>query len=478
MRTILTDAAAAGGQELVAILFPEGVQPELPKGAPKPAAWASDIKRNGDGLLLRGERGERWVLFRLPKKPSATDVRGAAGSARKLAEKLERRGLTIDFSALPADPELALAAAEGANMAGYDPAVARKDRARAEVARIALRPARAATAVAHAVERGRLLAEGNLFARELQNLPANLLHPKDLAARTRRAVRGSSRVRVKVLGRRELAALGCGSLLGVAQGSPHEPQLVHLSYRPRGRAKAKVAVVGKGLCFDSGGISIKPAARMDEMKFDMSGAAAVAGLFHALANGLDCPYEVHGIMGCVENMPGNDAQRPGDIVTAMNGVTIEVLNTDAEGRLVLADCLAYVVAKVQPDRIYDLATLTGAAVIALGHHASAILGNDEPLAEAVRAAGERVDERCWRLPLWDVHKELAKGDYADIKNIYNPGDGAGTIAGAAFLSYFVGDTPWVHLDIAATAYEGPSRSYYGRGGRGTGLRLLAEVLRD
>ncbi|TAH38584.1 MAG: leucyl aminopeptidase [Planctomycetota bacterium] len=480
MRTTLTSTASAGRNALVAVLVPEGSKPALPRNAPPASAWAADLKDGSDPVLLRGERGERWLLLKLPapKRLTPTDVRSAAATARKSAEKLGRSVLTVDLAALRGDGEHVLAASEGAHMAGYDPAVLRKDRQRHKVSRLHLVTARASVAARAAAERGRIAAEANLFVRELQNLPANRLHPKDLAAKARSGVRGSSRIQVKVLGRRQLAALGCGALLGVAQGSAHEPQLVHLRYRPRGRARARVAVVGKGVCFDTGGISIKPAARMDEMKFDMSGAAAVAGLFHALAHGIELPYEIHGVMGCVENMPGNDAQRPGDIVTAMNGTTIEVLNTDAEGRLVLADCLSYVVDKVQPDRIVDLATLTGAAVIALGHNASAILGNDDKLRQQVQDAGERVDERCWPLPLWDVHKELAKGDYADLKNIYSPNEGAGTIAGAAFLSSFVGDTPWVHIDIAATAYEGPSRPYYSRGGRGTGVRLLLELLRD
>ena len=183
-----------------------------------------------------------------------------------------------------------------------------------------------------------------------------------------------------------------------------------------------------------------------------------------------------GVVGLVENMPGGNAQNPGDIVTAMNGTTIEVLNTDAEGRLVLADALTYAARKVKPERIYDMATLTGAAIHALGHNASAVLGNSDKFIHGVIEAGETVDERCWKLPLWEVHKDLAKGTYADLQNIYAAGEGAGTIAGASFLSYFVDEVPWVHLDIAATAWNGPTKSYYSKGGRGVGVRLMLQLL--
>jgi leucyl aminopeptidase len=214
------------------------------------------------------------------------------------------------------------------------------------------------------------------------------------------------------------------------------------------------------------------------MKFDMSGAAAVLGVFHALAQGAECPYEVHGILGCVENMPGSKAQRPGDIVTAMNKMTIEVHNTDAEGRLVLADCLTYTARKIKPDCIYDMATLTGAAIHALGHLHSAVLGTDQKAIDRVKELGAEVGEPLWQLPLNEDYRDLTRGKYADLQNLYNPGEGAGTIAGASFLSFFVDEVPWVHLDIAATAWNGPSKSYMSYGGRGVIARTMLAVLRD
>ncbi|MFQ5748721.1 MAG: M17 family metallopeptidase, partial [Planctomycetota bacterium] len=382
-----------------------------------------------------------------------------------------------DLSLLKPDPAKVQAAVEAAVMSGYDPAVLKKDWKKFLVKRIVVAGAGGAARMREAARLGTIAGEANLFTRDLQNLPSNVIFPRALAARARKVAAASPRLRVKVLGRKGMEALKMGCLLGVAKGSSLEPQLVHLTYRPAGKARGRVALVGKGLCFDSGGISLKPSSKMDEMKFDMSGAAAVLGVFHGLGAGHPCPYEVHGVLGCAMNMPGGRAQVPGDVVKAMNGKTIEVLNTDAEGRLVLADALTYAVRKTRPDRIYDLATLTGAAIVALGHHATAILGNRAPLRESLQESGERVGERCWPLPLWEVHRKLTHGRYADLKNIYSPGDGAGTIAGAAFLSHFVEDCPWVHLDIAGTAWGGADDAYHGAGGRGVGVRLLLELLR-
>lgn len=486
MRTATVASAKPAKSELVAVFVPKGVRPELPAGAPPAASWQADWKNDASSkVLLRGQKGETWLLMRVPatKTCSSLSVRKAAGSARLQAESMERTGLTLDLSALlngakkVSEQEIAgwiHAATEGACMAGYDRAVLKKDRSKAKVKRVSV--VASGSKQKAAVKAGGIAAAANLCAREVQNLPPNVLTPKAFAAQARKVANMSPKVRIKVLGEKQMRELKMGSLLGVSRGSRREAQLVHMTYKPGRTSKGRVAVVGKGLTFDSGGISLKPPGKMDEMKFDMSGAAAVLGLFHGLANGAACPYEVHGILGCVENMPGGDAQLPGDIVTAMNGKTIEVLNTDAEGRLVLADALTYAVRKIKPDRIYDLATLTGAVIMALGHQASGILGNNQKLMDEVRDAGERVDERCWQLPLWEEYRELTKGNYADLKNIFAGGEGAGTIAGGAFLSYFVDDCPWVHLDIAGTAWEGPGLSYMSAGGRGVGTRLFLELL--
>jgi leucyl aminopeptidase len=268
----------------------------------------------------------------------------------------------------------------------------------------------------------------------------------------------------------------------VGSGSAHPPRLIAMEHNApaRGRKAPRrrlpsVCLVGKGITFDSGGISIKPAAGMDEMKHDMSGAAAVVGALRACAL-LKVPLHVVGVIGAAENMPSGSAYRPGDIVTSMSGKTIEVLNTDAEGRVVLADALHYARTEFEPQAILDLATLTGACVVALGKWATGLFGNNERLIERVRRAGETTAERTWPLPLWEEHRKHVKSEVADLKN--SAGREAGSSTAAAFLSSFVGDTPWVHLDIAGTGWSSKAASYQPRGATGIGVRLLLEVLRD
>jgi leucyl aminopeptidase len=232
------------------------------------------------------------------------------------------------------------------------------------------------------------------------------------------------------------------------------------------------------LTFDSGGISIKPSAAMDEMKFDMCGGGAVLGTFQALRE-LDIPLEVIGLVPTSENLPDGKAYKPSDVLTACDGTTIEVLNTDAEGRLILCDAIAYAEKQYEPDVILDLATLTGAVVVALGHEMTGVFANDTALQKAVCDAGERAGERCWPMPLWDVHRDQVKSDVADLKNINSPKDGGGSIAGAAFLAHFVKKAKWAHLDIAGTAWGGRERDYlHASGAAGVGVRLLLQFLRD
>ncbi len=331
---------------------------------------------------------------------------------------------------------------------------------------------------------GRTRAEANLFVRDLQNTPGNDMRPRELAEAAQKLATRSPRITCTVLERADMKKLGMGALLGVAQGSIEPPLLVHLVYRPeksparRGdkAAVTKIALVGKGLTFDTGGISIKPAGKMWDMKYDMSGGAAVLGVFHALSE-LDLPMEVHGVVPCSENMPDAAAIKPGDVVRAMNGTTIEVLNTDAEGRLILCDALCYVQKKVGPDVIIDLATLTGAVGVALGHEFAGVMGNDSKLRHDLQLAGESVGERLWPLPLEDFHKDQMRGEIADLKNISAEGLGAGSTTGGAFLWNFVGKTSWAHLDIAGTAWGSMNRDWVGGSlGSGFGTRLLLEFL--
>jgi leucyl aminopeptidase len=317
---------------------------------------------------------------------------------------------------------------------------------------------------------------GVLLARDLINGAPSDVTPKVLADTARKIAKGP--VRLKLYGKSELKRMGAGGILGVNIGSAQEPYLIHLHYKPTGKPKKSLAIVGKGITFDSGGLSLKPAGSMETMKMDMSGAAAVLGVFSQLAI-LKPNVEVHGIIATTENMPGGKAYKPGDVLTAMNGKTMEVLNTDAEGRLVLADALSYAVQQ-KVDGIVDMATLTGACVIALGSLVSGAMTNDEKLLAEVKEATEAEGERIWELPLVNEYRDDIKSKVADIKNIGGSRE-AGTIIGGLFLEEFVGATPWVHLDIAGPAYlerEYPAVPYLTFGGTGLMVRSLLTFLRQ
>ena len=326
------------------------------------------------------------------------------------------------------------------------------------------------------------VAAGVHFTRDLVSEPANVIFPKSLVQRAK-TLQGLG-VKVRALGVAEMKKLGMGALLGVGQGSANESQLLVLEWNGtapgtrggRGRAGRPVAFVGKGVTFDTGGISIKPAAGMEDMKWDMGGAGVVIGLFHALA-GRKAKVHAVGICGLVENMPGSAAQRPGDIVTSMSGQTIEVLNTDAEGRLVLADALWYVQEKYRPKAIVDLATLTGAIIVALGHEHAGLFSNNDELAKGLTDAGKTVGEPVWRLPLGAGYDKAIDSDAADMKNIGNRA--GGSITAAQFLQRFIkDDTPWAHLDIAGVTWASRAKPTVPKGGTGFGVRLLDRLVKD
>lgn len=324
-----------------------------------------------------------------------------------------------------------------------------------------------------ALAAGIALGEGQRIARRLQQLPGNVCTPEHLA-RTARDIGKRHTLRVSVYGRRDLKRLKMESFLAVAAGTPQDPKLIVVEYRGGRRGEAPVALVGKGLCFDSGGISIKPAQGMEMMKYDMSGAAGVLGAMEAIAR-MKLTVNVVGLIGSTTNMPSGTSMNPGDVVTASNGTTIEILNTDAEGRLVLADVLAYS-ARFKPAAIIDAATLTGACVVALGNSATGVMGNDDALVDEVLLAARRGGEPGWPLPMWDEYKEMIKGDIADIKNI--GGRGAGTITAALFLREFVpAGVPWVHLDIAGTAYSETDLVIIPKGPTGVPVRTFVEFVR-
>lgn len=322
------------------------------------------------------------------------------------------------------------------------------------------------------VERGTAIGEGMALARRLAMMPGNLCTPDYLAA-TAREIAGRHGMQITVLGRAEMEQERMGSFLSVAQGTPQDPKLIVLEYR-KGPAGAKpIALVGKGLCFDSGGISIKPAQGMEDMKFDMCGAAGVLGAMEAIAR-LALPVNVVGLVGSTTNMPSGTAVKPGDVVQSHLGKYIEVINTDAEGRLVLADVLSYA-RRYEPAAVVDAATLTGACVIALGHTATGVFGNDDALVQEVLAAGTRAGETGWQLPLFEDYKELIKSDVADIKN--TGGRPAGAITAAMFLKEFADSYPWVHLDIAGTAYTESDRGYIPKGPTGVPVGTFVELVR-
>jgi leucyl aminopeptidase len=333
----------------------------------------------------------------------------------------------------------------------------------------------AATASAKKAIRSRdAIAEGVILARDLVNEPPNVLYPTAFAKRAE-ALEALG-VEVIVLDEKQLSKIGMRALLGVGQGSSKESRVVIMRWNgAKSKATKPLAFIGKGVCFDTGGISIKPAAGMEDMKGDMGGAAAVVGLMHALAS-RKAPVNVIGAIGLVENMPDGNAQRPGDIVTSLSGQTIEIINTDAEGRLVLGDVLWYVKETYKPSLMIDLATLTGAVLVALGQDNAGLFSNDDTVSERLMAAGRASGETVWRLPLGQAYDKMIDSKFADMKN--TGGRYAGSITAAQFLKRFVGDTPWAHLDIAGTAMGSPESDINKSWGSGWGVRLLDRFVAD
>jgi leucyl aminopeptidase len=317
------------------------------------------------------------------------------------------------------------------------------------------------------------VVEGVVMARDLVNEPPNILYPAEFARRA--AALRKLGVGVEILDAKAMRRLGMGALLGVGQGSAHESRVVVMRWNGGKKGSAPLAFVGKGVCFDTGGISIKPAASMEDMKGDMAGAACVVGLMHALA-GRKAGVNAIGAIGLVENMPDGNAQRPGDIVTSMSGQTIEIINTDAEGRLVLADVCHYVNTRFKPKLMIDLATLTGAIIVALGQEHAGMFSNDDTLSERLTRAGLDTGEKVWRMPLGPEYDKLIDSKFADMKN--TGGRFGGSITAAQFIGRFVGKTPWAHLDIAGTGFASPSSDISKSWGSGWGVRLLDRLVAE
>lgn len=326
------------------------------------------------------------------------------------------------------------------------------------------------TAINQALSTGAAIARGMALTRELGNLPSNICTPTYLAHQAQTLAKNQKKLAVTVLDEKQMRTLKMGSLLSVSHGSDEPAKLVVMEYRGGAKAAKPIVLVGKGITFDTGGISLKPGAGMEEMKFDMCGAASVLGVMKTLCE-LQLPINVVGVMACAENMPSGHATKPGDIVTSMSGKTIEVINTDAEGRLVLCDALTYV-ERFKPAAVIDIATLTGACVIALGNHASGLYSNDEALGEQLYAAGQQAEDKAWRMPLWEEYQQQLKSPYADIANV--GGRNAGSVTAACFLARFTENYTWAHLDIAGTAWHSSGN----KGASGRPVPLLMHFLID
>ncbi len=328
----------------------------------------------------------------------------------------------------------------------------------------------AAAAIKKGSNRGRIIAEAVCMARDMVNEPANYMTPTAMAEAARK-IAEDNKLEITVLERDDMQKLGMGALLGVSRGSIQPPKMIVINYRGRKSSDIDLALVGKGITFDTGGISLKTASGMEEMKADMSGGAAVMAAIAAIAQ-LKLKINVTSVVPAVENMPDGGAIRPSDILTALTGKTIEIISTDAEGRLILCDALGYI-NQSKPEAIVDIATLTGACVVALGKQCSGIMGNNQWLVDEVIESGTKAGEAVWQLPLFEDYRENIKSDVADIKN--SGSGGAGTITAALFLSEFVGNTPWAHMDIAGTNFTDKDRKYYVKGGTGVPVRTLVNL---
>lgn len=446
------------------------------------AAMASrDVSgRAADEVVLYGKSsGPRRLLLLGVGKGADVDaetIRRFAGRAVRVAERLKLQSLAISLGGLGSvDADLAAqSVAEAAGIAAWrftELKADDEDAPTVPVEAVEVIGAGAAASSAGAMA-GAAIARAVNFCRALQDRPGNVATPTHLAEEATRMA-GSVGLEVTVFDEARMREEGMHALLSVSRGSDEEARFIILEHRGGAEGEAPLVLVGKGLTFDAGGISIKPSLGMEEMKFDMSGGAAVIAAMQAIAE-LGVKANVVGLVPSSENMPSGTATKPGDVIHSLAGKTIEVINTDAEGRLILADALAWGT-RLKPAAMVDCATLTGAVIIALGHHAAAVMGNDEGLVAELRTAGDASGERCWQLPLWDEYRKQLDSNYADLQNV--GGRPGGTITAGAFLKEFVGETPWAHLDVAGTAWGEGKLPYQRKGGTGFPTRLLVEWVR-
>ncbi len=450
----------------------------------------ANLLKRGD---LAGKVGQTLLLQDLPNIKAERVLLVGAGKERELSDRAYRKLVSAVLGNLKnlggADAVLALGdlAVKGRNAHGkarlqvetladgtyvFDRFKSQKAEA-PKLKKITLLADKTdATAVEQGAREAQAIANGMALTRDLGNLPPNLCHPTFLGEQAKALGKEYKGLKVEVLDEKKLRELGMGSFLAVAQGSDQPPRLIVLQYNgAKKKDEAPHVLVGKGITFDTGGISLKPGLGMDEMKFDMCGAASVFGTFRAVLE-LQLPINLVGVMACAENMPSGGATRPGDIVTTMSGQTVEILNTDAEGRLVLCDALTYV-ERFKPQSVVDIATLTGACIVALGSNTSGLMGNNDALIKQLLKAGEVADDRAWQLPLFDEYQEQLDSPFADIANIGGPK--AGTITAGCFLSRFAKKFHWAHLDIAGTAWISGGKD---KGATGRPVPLLTQYLLD
>jgi len=479
---------------LLVLPLPEGV--ETPEGAlaSANALTGGDLERALKRGDITGKKEETFLLF--PPKGSGPErillvgtgkrnevdaevLRRVFGRAVRVAEGMRLGTLSVwvdPGSPLP-EAVYAQAATEGVVLAAWNYMELKtqedSDNPVADLTELFLISQGDEEEARRGLSIGLAQAKGENLARTLQSRPGNVATPTHLGEEAKRLGKEYG-LNVTILGPKEIREEGMGALLAVAQGSEQEPRFIVLEHRGGPKKDPPLVLVGKGLTFDAGGISIKPASGMEDMKYDMSGGAAVLGAMQAVAD-LSIPLNVTGIVPSSENLLSGKAVKPGDVIHTREGKTVEVVNTDAEGRLILADALSFA-QTLKPAAVVDCATLTGACVVALGNRASAVLGTDDSLVEELRAAGGRSGERCWPLPLWKEYRQQLDSTVADLKNV--GGRPAGTITAAAFLKEFVGDVPWAHLDIAGTAYGDGKLSYRRKGGYGVPTRTLLEWIRS
>jgi leucyl aminopeptidase len=461
------------------VLLAEGKRDaELPESVRKAIDESKFEGRSEEVYTLLAGQPRKVTLIGIGKREAIThrNIRAAIMTAGRTAKRQRDPKIALMFPyTLPgmSEDETALAISDALAQSDYkydSYITVKKDPKKIAIEATLVAPK---ADVKRLTARATAVAEAVRTVRDLGNAPSNVMTPTRLAERAAEVCKEVG-VKCTIYGRREIEKMKMGGLLAVNRGSVEDPRFVVMEYVPKKKASKHVALVGKGITFDSGGISIKPAERMEEMKFDMCGAAAVIGVIEAAAK-MELPVKVTGIFASTDNLPSGSAYKPGEIITMMSGKTVEIVNTDAEGRMILADALHYA-SGLKPDHILDYATLTGACVVALGADAAGLFSNNDELARKLIESGERVGERLWRLPVWDDYKDLIRSEWADMKN--SGGRWGGAISAAVFLKEFVDCPSWAHLDIAGTAYSESENSREARGANGAGVRVTIEFLQS